>query len=873
MSILSDALERLRALLFRGRMERELDEEMQFHLERESSERIRAGMDPAAARRAARMALSVAATKEEVRDARGVRPIEEAASDLRYALRGLTRNPGFTGTALVVLGLGLGAATTMFSVLNSVVLADLPYPEPERLLMVFEQNSPTNRWNISNADAQAIRDQQRSFEAFGAVSGFEGTISGAAGPERLRVGRATSGVFTALGVGAASGRLIEPKDEATGSPPVLVVTHALAERTLGGPGSAVGRFVMLEGVSHEVIGVLPPGRDDLVGFQVAAWTVQRLPPPVRRGPFPLRGIARLKPGVTLEQAAQDLAVISERLAGAWSDFGDKSARLTPYPLRESILGQADRHVGLFAAAVALVLLLAITNVATLALARASAREPELAVRKMLGAARGRIARLLLTESLLLTLGAAGVGLLVAFGGLEIATALAPNLPRIGEAGLDGATVLFALAASLLSGMLIALSPIAAARAIAASLRPETRGSGTGRRAHAVRGAMVVAQFALALPLLMGAGLLLNSFLNLQRVDPGFDSSGVVAVTLALPQVRYPDQPSAVRFWQQAEQIAAQAPGAVAVGITSALPPDNGGNVDNFNLMDYPVAAGESEHVTPWTYVTAGYFEAMGIPVLEGRLFTLADSANGPPVTVVSRAWAARYFPRGESPVGRLLVQGGCYDCPRTTIVGVVGDVKYLGLAGNGEGAYGPMPQAGARRMSLVVKSTAAPAQALRGLRENLRGLDSELAATEITLAEGLRDSLADPRRWSAMLAGFAGVSLGLAAFGVFGLMSYLVRQRRREIGLRLALGAQPGAVTRLVIRKGLTYAAIGLGLGLGLAFVEARWLRNLLFEVTPGDPRVLAGAAFLLVGAAFIASWLPGRKAARIPAVEAIQSE
>lgn len=873
MSLFSDLVERLRALAFRSRVERELDEEMQFHLEREAAERIRAGMDPGTARRAARLSLSLEATKEAVRDARGTRPLEESLSDVRYALRGLRRNPGFALTSLLVLGLGLGAATTMFSVLNAVVLSDLPYPEPERLVQIFEKNSPTNIWNISNADAQAIRDQQRSFDAFGAVSSFEGTIAGTAGPERMRVGRATAGVFAALGVEAASGRLIEPGDEAPGSPQVLVVTHALAERMLGGAGGAVGRFVTLEGVSHQVIGVLPPGRNDLAGFEVAAWTVQPLPPPVRRGPFPMRGIARLKAGVTVEQSARDLEIISERLAGVWSDFGDNSARLTPISLRESLLGKADEHVGLFAAAVALVLLLAITNVATLALARASAREGELAVRTMLGAARGRIARLLLTENLLLTLGAAGIGLLVAFGGLQIAGAVAPNLPRIGEAGLNGITVLFALAASLVAGVLIALSPIAAVRAGSASLRPETRGSGTGRRTHAVRGAMVVVQFALALPLLMGAGLLLNSFLNLQRVNPGFDSSGVVAVTVALPRLRYPEQQNAVRFWQRAEQIAARAPGVVAVGITSALPPDNGGDLDNFNLVDYPVAAGESEHVTPWTYVTAGYFAAMGIPLLEGRLFTLADSANGPPVAVVSRAWAARYFPRGESPVGRLLVQGGCYDCPRTTVIGVVGDVKYLGLAGSGEGAYGPVAQSGARRMSLVAKSTAAPAQALRSLREAVRSLDSELAATETTLAAGLRDSLADPRRWSAMLTGFAGVAMGLAAFGVFGLMSYMVRQRRREIGLRLALGAQPGAVTRLVVRKGLGYAAVGLALGLGLAFLEARWLRNLLFQVTPGDPVVLAGAGLVLAVAALIASWLPGRRAARIPAVEAIQSE
>jgi predicted permease len=371
---------------------------------------------------------------------------------------------------------------------------------------------------------------------------------------------------------------------------------------------------------------------------------------------------------------------------------------------------------------------------------------------------------------------------------------------------------------------------------------------------------------------MGAGLLLSSFVNLQRVHPGFDPEGVVAVTVSLPQSRYPEVQDLQRFWLRAEQLVSGAPGVLAAGITSDLPPDNGGNVDNFNLVDHPVPAGESEPVTPWGYVTPGYFQALGIPLLDGRLFTPSDSGTGTPVVVVSRSWATRFFP-GENPIGRLLVQGGCYDCPRTVIIGVVGDVKYSGLTGTGEGAYGPVSQMRPRRMTIVVKSRASAAAALRDIRQDLRGLDAELAPVETTLHDNLRDTLSDPRRWSAMLTGFAGVAMGLAAFGVFGLMSYMVRQRRREIGLRLALGAQPGAVTRLVVRKGLGYAAIGLALGLGLAFLEARWLRNLLFQVTPGDPVVLAGAGLVLAGAALIASWLPGRRAARIPAVEAIQSE
>jgi putative ABC transport system permease protein len=873
MSFLSDVAERLRAVFFRSRQERELAEELEFHVQRETDERIRGGTAPELARQEARLALGgMEQTKEAVRDARGVRPLQELGADVRYALRGLRRNPGFAVTAVLVLGLGLGATTAVFSVMDSVLLAPLPYPEADRLIRVFEQNSPTNRWGLSTVDVTAIREQQTSFEAWGAAQRDEAALSGAGRPERIVVGRVSAGYMKAIGIPVARGRPIETPDEAPGTPAVVVVSYALAERVLGGIERALGRSLNLDGISHQVIGVLPPGRDELGGLRAAAWPALRLRPPTFRGPFWLRGIGRLKPGVTLEGATRELAVVSVRLLDRWP-FPDRTARLTPVPLRVTIVGAASRQVALFAGAVALVLLLAITNVATLVLVRASAREPELALRITLGAGPGRLARLLVTENVLLTLAAGVLGLALAALGVRLAVTQLPDLPRIDTAALDWRATTFALSAALVSGLLVSLSPLAGlARARGGPLLGDARRTGLGPRTNSVRSALVTAEFALALPLLAGAGLLLNSFLRLARVDPGFDPAGLVSVGVSLPEARYPGIPETQRFWGLAEQRLAEMPGVTAAGLATEIPPDLSGSNDNFNLVDHPVPPGQAEPTSPWYYVTAGYFHALGVPLLEGRLFTPFDTVTASPVVVVSRSWARRYFPN-ESATGRQLVQGGCYTCPRTNIIGVVDDIKNLGPAGAEEAVYGPVVQSNARSMQLVVRSGAAPGSTFAALRQALGGLDPEIPLAQTVLTERLRDSLADPKRWSAVLAAFAGVGMGLAALGVFGLMSYVVRQRRREIGVRLALGARPGSVTLLIISRGMRFALAGSGIGLIVTLAAGRKLRGLLFGVSPTDAGTIAAVTLILLAAGLVACWLPGRRAARIRPIEAIGAD
>jgi putative ABC transport system permease protein len=874
MNPLPDVIERLKALLFPARQERELEEELRDHIAREAEARTDAG-SPDGLRDALVRLGGVEQVKEEVRAARGVLPLQELVADTRYALRSLRRNAGFTLTVVTVLGVGLGAATAVFTVVNRVLLTGLPFRDPDQLVRIYQKNSPTNMWALSVVDVQAIAEQQRCFQAFGAVRYASATLSGIATPERVAVGRVTSGFFRALGVGAAQGRLIEPGDDAAGTPAVVVISHRLAERVLGGAPSAVGKAITIDGVSHAVVGVLEPGRNRLTGPEADAWPILRMDTPRRRGPFWLQGVARLKGGTTLAQATRELAGISERIFPIWaSGFQDSVARLTPVPLRDAVIGSAHRQVGLFAGAVGLVLLLTVGNVATLMLVRTSAREHELSVRSALGAGRHRLARLIATEGVVLAVLGGLVGVGTAALSLRGVGMVAPTLPRLAEVALDGRSLAFALLVALGAGVLISLVPLSSvlAGASSASLVASPARSGTGRRTNRIRGALVTAEFALALPLVVGAGLLLNSFLRLQRVDPGFDPKGVYSLALSLPSIRYGDAAAAQRFWRLAETRAAEIAGVTAAGVAQSIPPDNGGDVNNFDLLDKPVPTGTAQPVAPWSAVTPGYFAALGIPLLEGRLLTLADTGSSPPVVVVSRSWAARYY-RGTSAVGRQLVSGGCTSCPPTTVVGVVGDVPYLGLATDAEGVYVPLAQQSGQRLHLVVRSRLAPPATFRALRSAVASLDPELAPIEIDMTEHLHAALGDPRRWTAVVGAFAVAGVFLAALGIFGLMSYVVRQRRRELGVRLALGASPRALTRLVVERGMRYALRGTVIGLGLSMFESRWLGSLLFGVQATDVTTLVIAVAVVLAVAAVACWVPGMRAARLKPLEVMASD
>ncbi len=876
MSLLRDLIERLRALFFRDRMDRELDEELRDHLERERADQARRGStDP---ERDARLALGgVTQVREATREARGLRPLDEFSGDIRYAFRSLGRNRGFATTVILVLGVAIAAATAVFSVAERVIFAELAHEDAHELVRVYQRYGETNLGTISVVDIQGIAEHQSSFEAFGALRFAGMTLTGVGPAEQLTVGRATSGFFDALRVRPAFGRVLRASDDDVGAPPVVVVSHALAERLLGGPAAAVGRSLTLDGVAHEVVGVLGPRDTRLAGVRLDAWPAMPLATPERRGPFGYRGIARLRDGVTVEDASRDLARISGILFPIWkAGFQDSTARLTPVPLRESIVGTAGNQVGLFAGAVMLVLLLAIANVATLMLVRASAREQELAVRAALGASRFRLARLVATECVVLAVVSGGAGLALASWSMRFIASVAPNLPRVSEVALGANGVAVALALAIIAGLAVSLGPLSlvvrGARVDGVALAGSATRAGTGRRTNAWRNALVVTEFALALPLLIGAGLLANSFVRLQRVDLGFDPNGLHALEVSLPGSRYGDGTAVAAFWRRLEDLAANETGVVATGLGELLPPDAQGNVNNFRLIDRPPPPGASDPVAPWSAVTNGFFGTLGIRLLDGRLFAAGDSADAPPVVVVSRGWAAKYYP-GESALGRQLYSGGCSTCPLTTVIGVVSDVHYAGIENTADAVYVPFAQAGGGGAHLVVRDRRSPAESLRGLRAIVASLDPELAPIDVIVAEQVQGEFADPKRWIAVVGGFALVGAVLAALGIFGLTSFLVRQRRRELGVRLALGAPPRSLTYLIVGGGMRWATLGTVIGLALAALEARWLGALLFGVQPSDPATLVLSAILLMAVAFVACLVPGIRAARLRPLEAIGAE
>ncbi len=802
------------------------------------------------------------------------RTLEAVAADARYALRGLRRSPGFALTAILTLALGIGSTSAVFSAVNAVLLAPLPYPQSERLVRIFQQNSPTNRWTISNADWQAIKEQQRTFESVALLrpGGAALSINGQA--EWVRAGWVTSGFFRTLGVKLARGRGFQEGDDTRGQPPGVVVSEDFWERHFG-RGDPIGRTLVLDQLSYAVVGVLPGGMQQHAGMRAEVWPILQLPTPTRRGPFGFVGIGRLRSGVTHDAAARDLADISERIFPLWvAGFQDRTARLTPYSLRDVVVGDASKSLTVLLGAVALVLVIAVANVANLVLVRSMPRTRELAVRTALGAPRARIARQLLTESVVLGSLGGLLGLVVAALGLEALTVLGPDLPRMDEATLDLRAVAFTVAVALLSGALVGIYPLVLSmtRSLASSMRSGDRGAGAGQGTRLFQSILVAGEFALALPLLLGAGLLLQSLLNLQHVNPGFDARRLLTARISLPAVTYTDSSTIRRFWDDALRSIREVPGVVEVGLTSSLPPDSFGETNNFDLLDKPVEPGGVEPVAPWAWVTPKLFPALGVPLIQGRLFHETDDGDAPPVVVVSRAWAERYFP-GQAAIGKRLYAGGCRECDASTVVGVVGDVKYEGLTGSGEAVYEPAQQ-DQRESYLVIRTAGAPTSVVGPIRDRIRALDPDAPIRDLaTMEDRLSDSVANPRRLTWLLGAFATSAVVLAALGVFGVLSYIVEQQRREIGVRIALGANRSAIVGMVLRRGMARSLIGLAGGVVISLQGMRVLQSVLFGVDATDWTTLASTSLLLLAVAFLACWLPGRSAARIQPIEVLKGE
>lgn len=862
---------RFRALLRRDRLERELHEEIRLHVELEAEQIARAtGVPVDEARRRALVAFGgMTRVTEEHRDARGVRWLQDLAQDIRYAARGLARNPGFALSAALILALGIGSTTAAFSAVNAV----LRDPNDDHLAFLFFRGYPS----FSTVDFRAVEEQQRSFTDVGAMRGREAAFTAGGEPEHVDVGAVTSGFFRALGLRPLAGRLIEPRDEPVGAPLVTLISHELAEHVFGSYAGAIGRSVNIDGAAHTVVGVMPPKASATPAFAADVWPVMQLAQPDRRGPFGMYVIARLRPGVTFESASADVALISERIFPLWAGgFQDTGARFEAVPIRRALLRNASKMIGIFTAAVGLVLLIAVANVASLLLVRSIGRSRELALRAVLGASRQRLVRLFLTESLVLALAGAVIGLALGAVGLRALIALGPRLPHLAAAQLDVRAIGFALGVALLSGLVAGAYPIV--RLMRGGLQQAAhsgdRAIGGGRQTQRVRSAFVVAQFAFALPLLAVSGLLLNSFLRLQRVDPGFDTSNLLTVRVGLPAGRYPNDSLVAQYWARALPLLRNLPGVRSAGLGTDMPPNNYGNTNNYNLLDRPVAPGTEEPNAPWPSVDPEYFATLGVRLLEGRMFGPVDADTAAPVALVSRSWAEKHY-RGESAIGRRMVSGGCTECPPTVVVGVVEDVRYSGLRSEDAVAlYAPLVGGWSREVNLFVRTTERPELLADRVREALRSVDPGIPLDDIaTMSERVYATIAQPRQWAGLVGGFAIGALVLTAFGIFGMLSYVVNTRAREIGVRMALGARRQSVVGMVVRYGVAHAVAGMAIGLVVALLATRSIATVLFDVGTSDPATLGAVTLLLIVATLLACWLPARRAAAIDPVEAIRLE
>lgn len=825
------------------------------------------------------------------------------AQDLRYAARSLRRSPGFSIVAIITLGLGLGATAAIFTVLNAVVLQPLPYPEPDRLVDIGSRWPGINaemRIGISPSNYFYFRDHSRTLQDVGIYHATEATVTGDDHPERVRLVEASVGVLRALRARPALGRLISEDDDqpaSTGpgivapgpSVPVAVLSHEFWERRFGGDRDIIGKTIWIDSRAVPIVGVLEEGVQ-LPDRAVDVWQALGLNPAARATNWHTFGaLARLRPGVTLERARSELAAISNRVVElfptAYSDAFMKQTgfRFDVASMRSIVLGDVGRSLWILFGTVGLVLLIACFNVANLFLARTEGRQQETAIRIALGARSAQLARHYLTESALLALCAAALGIAFASSALELLLAFSPTwIPRLGSVQLGWESIVFTVLISLAVAAAFGLFPVVAARrTIDESRRSGARGSTATRRQHAARSTLVVVQMALALVLLAAAGLMLRSFARLRSVDPGMRPDGILAMELQLPSHRYGSYDQVSAFYHELTSRLEGLPGVTQASVTTALPLAVGEMGCNAVFVeDQPPGPGVNPPCVPVNTVSPGFFEAMGIRV-RGRTPTWQDVESRSGAVVVSRALAQHFWP-GEDPIGKGIRAQG-WAKPFYRVIGVTDDVRYNGLdKPAAEMVYFPLlPLEGAplwspeRSVTLVVKSRSAhPEQLAATVRRTLAEIDSDIPLANVrTMNEVVAKSMARTSLTMILLAIAGGMALVLAAVGLYGVISYIVSRRTREIGIRVALGAQMAEVIRNVTMQSLRLALLGTVVGIVGALLLTRLLRSMLFEVSPTDPFVLVGVSLVLVLVALAASYLPARRAASIDPAIALRAE
>jgi putative ABC transport system permease protein len=804
------------------------------------------------------------------------------ARDLRHGARLLWKAPGFTTVALAALALGMGATGAIFSVVDAVLLRPLPFRDPQRLLAIWESNPAQNLKDlfVTPSDFLEWRNQSRALEALAALEDVHANLTagpnGYIEPEELRAERVTANLFPLLGVQPVVGRAFSSDEDQPGRADYALLSHSLWQRRFGGDPSIAGKAIRLRDRSYTVVGVLPAGFS-VLDPAVDVWIPLGLDPHDARtaGSHFLIVIARLKPGVGVDRARTEMDIIGSRLEQA-NPALDKGWRPALVPLREELVGDVRPALLVLLAAVGFLLAMACVNVANLLLARSAARQKEIAIRTALGAGRGRIVAQLLSESVLLALAGGALGLALARGVVALVARLGPaSIPRLAEARIDARLFLFALGVSLATGILFGIAPaihISGAN-LNAALTEVGRGGTTGRSGRVVRSALVAAEVALAVVVLIGAGLLMRSFVGLRSADPGFQPAGLLTLRVPLAGGRNAAPDRRIAFFQQVADRVAALPGVRAVGAVNGLPLTGLGGGSTFTVDGRPAPPLDQRPVALLRSATSAYFRAMGIPLLAGRGLAESDTSQAPPVIVVNQTLARRFWPAGNPIGGRLVVDA--LNGRVAEIVGVVADVKPERIESQDwPTIYSPYPQAPVAAMTMVVRTAQPPLSLASAVEREVRQLDPNQPVAEMRSMEQVVDrAVAGARFNTVLLAVFAEIAFLLAAVGIYGVISCDVSERTHEIGIRVALGAQPGDVLKLVVGHGARLAAYGIAAGLAAAFALTRLMASMLYGVKATDAYTFAAIPVLLGAVALAASYLPSRRALALDPVTALRHE
>ncbi|MEY2485355.1 MAG: hypothetical protein QOH39_1003 [Verrucomicrobiota bacterium] len=799
--------------------------------------------------------------------------------DLRYGLRMLQKNPGFTTVAIIALALGIGANSAIFSVVNTVLLRPLPYKNPEQLVMVWEDNSKQGFPRDTPAAANYVdwRDQNHVFEGMAAIIDISFNLSGAGDPERIDGRRVSASLFPLLGVEPQLGRTFRAEEDQPGANHVVVMSYGLWQRRFGGDPGIIGKPINLNGESFTVIGVMPttfqfPKRTDQLWVPVAFDAKEA----GDRGNRYLEVIARLKPGVSLPQAQAEMNTIATRLQQQYPET-NTSVGAVVTPLHEHVVGDIKPALLVLLGAVAFVLLIACANVANLLLARAAVRQKEIALRLALGASRSRLTRQFLTESVLLSVFGGGVGLLLSVVGLTVLKRfIPPNISQAQAISIDGKVLMFTVLVSLATGMIFGLAPAtqAANFNLNDTLKESGRDSAAGSRGNRIRGLLVISEVAVSFILLIGAGLLINSFLHLRNVDPGFRAERALTMKIVLPEVRYADKEQRAVFYRELIRRVQTLPGVVSAAVATNLPLTESGNSVGISIEGRADPAPDRVPIVITRIISPRYFETMGIPLLKGRAFTEGDKAESPAVVIVSEGTARRFWP-GEDALGKHIKIGATNSPNRwLAVVGLVKDVRQFELVVEPKPQmYLPFTQANFfEPRALVVKTNLEPLSLAATVRKTVWEIDKDQPVSDIASMENIVSESVARQRFSMLLLGvFATLALVLAAVGIYGVMSCSVAQRTREIGIRMALGAQRSDVLKLTVGHGLRLVTIGVVIGLSVALVLTRVMSSLLFGVSATDPMTFISISVVLISVAVLASYVPALRATKVDPMFALR--